>query len=73
MYVDSNDEMFFDDETDRINQGGGDASNNLPTDGMSKSNREMYTKLMLKTTDEERKRIKEQLKRNKKRSIELFL
>ncbi len=40
---------------------------------MSKKNREMYTKLILKTTDEERKRIEEPLQRNKKRSIELFL
>ena len=72
MYFDSNDEMFFDEEisqslleesscTEVV------AGQRQPGE-ISKGNRMLYSKLM-KAGDEERRRIREQLNRQKKRQI----
>ena len=66
MYFDSNDEMFFEDEAsfDFLDS-------QSDTRGKSGSS---YTKMVLfKQTDEERRRIREQINRDKKKNIQEFL
>ncbi len=67
MYFDSNDEMFFEDEDLQEESSSNEVASNqrLPRD-ISKGNRMLYSKLM-KAGDEERRRIREQLNRQKKR------
>jgi hypothetical protein len=67
MYFDSNDEMFFEDENDP-EEG---FLNDSQLSGAER--RKMYTKMMKKATEEERQKIREQIYREKKRSIQMFL
>lgn len=62
MYFDSNDEMFFEDENDQEG-----FLNDSQISGAER--KKMYTQMIKKASEEERKKIREQIYREKKRSI----
>lgn len=63
VYFDSNDEMVCE----------SDVSQNNLTEGEDGYRGKNYTKVMLKATEQEKKRIREHINKQKKRNIQRFL